>query len=108
VIFVHGGGSSKLSLSSFNWNHHSPASDADDLPFRSDWKAPVAQTPSLGPSRPHPTLAPAFGGEDTVSWRADAVDPQGVPGRRLTRLVNRHLASQIDQLIPWASANPLA
>jgi transposase len=36
--------------------------------------------------------------------KLNAVDPQPYLARTLTRLVNRHPASQIDQLMPWAYA----
>jgi transposase len=38
----------------------------------------------------------------------NAVDPQVYLADVLTRLINRHPASQIDQLMPWAYANPVA
>ena len=34
--------------------------------------------------------------------KLNAVDPQAYLASTLTRLVNRHSASQIDQLMPWA------
>jgi hypothetical protein len=37
-----------------------------------------------------------------------AVDPQTYLADALTRLVNRHPASQIDQLMPWAYTNQVA
>jgi len=40
--------------------------------------------------------------------KLNAVDPQAYLADVLTRLVNRHPASQIDQLMPWAYANPMA
>ncbi|MCE3249203.1 MAG: Mobile element protein [Geminicoccaceae bacterium] len=42
--------------------------------------------------------------------KLNAVDPQAYLASTLTRLVNRHPASQIDQLMPWAyaQANPMA
>jgi IS66 C-terminal element len=36
--------------------------------------------------------------------KLNAVDPQAYLADVLTRLVNRHPASQIDQLMPWAYA----
>ena len=39
--------------------------------------------------------------------KLNAVDPQAYLADVLTRLVNRHPASQIDQLMPWAYANPV-
>ena len=39
--------------------------------------------------------------------KLNAVDPQAYLAATLTRLVNRHPASQIDQLMPWAYAKPL-
>ena len=38
--------------------------------------------------------------------KLNAVDPQAYLADVLTRLVNRHPASQIDQLMPWAYADP--
>ena len=38
--------------------------------------------------------------------KLNAVDPQAYLADVLTRLVNRHPASQIDQLMPWAYATP--
>ena len=38
--------------------------------------------------------------------KLNAVDPQAYLADVLTRLVNRHPASQIDQLMPWAYARP--
>ena len=44
-----------------------------------------------------------------TSWgKFNAVDPQTYLADALTRLVNRHPASQIDQLMPWAYANEVA
>jgi transposase len=40
--------------------------------------------------------------------KLNAVDPQAYLADVLSRLVNRHPASQIDQLMPWAYANPVA
>ena len=40
--------------------------------------------------------------------KLNAVDPQAYLADVLRRLVNRHPASQIDQLMPWAYADPLA
>ena len=40
--------------------------------------------------------------------KLNAVDPQAYLADVLTRLVNRHPARQIDQLMPWAYANPVA
>ena len=40
--------------------------------------------------------------------KLNAVDPQTYLADALTRLVNRHPASQIDQLMPWAYADPVA
>jgi transposase len=40
--------------------------------------------------------------------KLNAVDPQVYLADVLSRLVNRHPASQIDQLMPWAYANPVA
>ena len=40
--------------------------------------------------------------------KLNAVDPQVYLDDVLTRLVNRHPASRIDQLMPWAHANPAA
>ena len=37
--------------------------------------------------------------------KLDAVDPQAYLADVLTRLVNRHPASRIDQLMPWAYVN---
>jgi transposase len=37
--------------------------------------------------------------------KLNAVDPQAYLADVLSRLVNRHPASQIDQLMPWAYAN---
>jgi hypothetical protein len=37
--------------------------------------------------------------------KLNAVDPQAYLASTLTRLVNRHPASQIDQLMPWAYAD---
>ncbi len=39
--------------------------------------------------------------------KLNAVDPQADLASTLTRLINRHPASQIDQLMPWAYANPV-
>jgi transposase len=39
--------------------------------------------------------------------KLNAVDPQAYLADVLSRLVNRHPASQIDQLMPWAYANPV-
>jgi transposase len=39
--------------------------------------------------------------------KLNAVDPQAYLASTLTRLINRHPASQIDQLMPWAYANPV-
>jgi hypothetical protein len=41
--------------------------------------------------------------------KLNAVDPQAYLADVLTRLVNRHPASRIDQLMPWAyaQANPM-
>jgi transposase len=36
--------------------------------------------------------------------KLNAVDPQAYLADVLSRLVNRHRASQIDQLMPWAYA----
>ena len=36
--------------------------------------------------------------------KLNAVDPQAYLADVLTRLINRHPASQIDQLMPWAYA----
>jgi hypothetical protein len=36
--------------------------------------------------------------------KLNAIDPQAYLADVLTRLVNRHPASQIDQLMPWAYA----
>jgi IS66 C-terminal element len=38
--------------------------------------------------------------------KLNAIDPQAYLADVLSRLVNRHPASQIDQLMPWAYANP--
>jgi transposase len=40
--------------------------------------------------------------------KLNTVDPQAYLADVLTRLVNRHPASQIDQLMPWAYVNPVA
>jgi transposase len=40
--------------------------------------------------------------------KLNAVDPQAYLADVLSRLVNRHPASQIDQLMPWAYADPVA
>ena len=40
--------------------------------------------------------------------KLNAVDPQAYLADVLSRLVNRHPASQIDQLMPWAYANQVA
>jgi transposase len=40
--------------------------------------------------------------------KLNAIDPQAYLADVLSRLVNRHPASQIDQLMPWAYANPVA
>jgi transposase len=40
--------------------------------------------------------------------KLNAVDPQVYLADVLSRLVNRHPASQIDQLMPWAYPNPVA
>ena len=40
--------------------------------------------------------------------KLNAVDPHAYLASTLTRLINRHPASQIDQLMPWAYANPVA
>jgi len=40
--------------------------------------------------------------------KLNAVDPQVYLADVLTRLIKRHPASQIDQLMPWAYANPVA
>jgi len=40
--------------------------------------------------------------------KLNAVDPQAYLATTLTRLVNRHPASQIDDLMPWAYADPVA
>ena len=40
--------------------------------------------------------------------KLNAVDPQAYLADVLSRLVNRHPASQIDQLMPWAYAKPVA
>jgi transposase len=40
--------------------------------------------------------------------KLNAVDPQAYLADVLSRLVNRHPASQIDLLMPWAYANPVA
>jgi transposase len=40
--------------------------------------------------------------------KLNAVDPQAYLTDALTRLVNRHPASQIDQLMPWAYTAPVA
>jgi hypothetical protein len=40
--------------------------------------------------------------------KLNAVDPQAYLATTLTRLVNRHPASQIDDLMPWAQADPVA
>jgi transposase len=40
--------------------------------------------------------------------KLNAVDPQAYLATTLTRLVNRHPASQIDDLMPWAYADTLA
>ena len=40
--------------------------------------------------------------------KLNAADPQAYPASTLTRLVNRHPASQIDQLMPWAYTAPVA
>ena len=40
--------------------------------------------------------------------KLNTVDPQAYLADVLTRLVNRHPASQIDQLMPWAYADPVA
>ena len=42
--------------------------------------------------------------------KLNAVDPEAYLADVLTRLVNRHPASQIDQLMPWAyaQAHPVA
>jgi hypothetical protein len=40
--------------------------------------------------------------------KLNAVDPQGYLADVLRRLVNRHPARQIDQLMPWAYANRVA
>jgi transposase len=40
--------------------------------------------------------------------KLNAVDPQAYLASALTRLVNRHPASQIDDLMPWAYASPVA
>jgi hypothetical protein len=37
--------------------------------------------------------------------KLNAVNPQAYLASTLTRLVNRHPASRIDQLMPWACAN---
>jgi IS66 C-terminal element len=39
--------------------------------------------------------------------KLNAIDPQAYLASTLTRLINRHPASQIDQLMPWAYANPV-
>jgi transposase len=40
--------------------------------------------------------------------KLNAVDPQAYLASTLTRLVNRHPASQIDQLMPWVYPDPVA
>jgi transposase len=40
--------------------------------------------------------------------KLNAVDPQAYLASTLTRLINRHPASQIDQLMPWTYAVPVA
>ena len=40
--------------------------------------------------------------------KLNAVDPQAYLADVLSRLVNRHPARQIDQLMPWGYANPVA
>ena len=40
--------------------------------------------------------------------KLNAVDPHAYLAHTLTRLVNRHPASQIDQLMPWTYAEPVA
>ena len=40
--------------------------------------------------------------------KLNTVDPQAYLTSTLTRLVNRHPASQIDDLMPWAHAHPVA
>jgi transposase len=40
--------------------------------------------------------------------KLNAVDPQAYLATTLTRLVNRHPASQIDDLMPWAHDHPVA
>jgi hypothetical protein len=40
--------------------------------------------------------------------KLNVVDPQAYLADVLSRLVNRHPASQIDQLMPWAYADPAA
>jgi transposase len=40
--------------------------------------------------------------------KLNAVDPHAYLADALTRLVNRHPASQIDQLMPWAYTDPVA
>jgi hypothetical protein len=40
--------------------------------------------------------------------KLNAVDPQAYLASTLTRLVNRHPASKIDELMPWAHPNPVA
>ena len=40
--------------------------------------------------------------------KLNAVDPQAYLAGTLSRLVNRHPASRIDQLMPWAYAAPVA
>ena len=40
--------------------------------------------------------------------KLNALDPRAYLASTLTRLINRHPASQIDQLMPWAYANQVA
>jgi transposase len=40
--------------------------------------------------------------------KLNAVDPQAYLASTLTRLINRHPASQIDQPMPWTYAIPVA
>jgi transposase len=40
--------------------------------------------------------------------KLNAVDPQAYLADVLSRLVNRHPASQIDQLMPWAYPSQVA
>jgi hypothetical protein len=41
------------------------------------------------------------------SCKINSIDPQAYLADVLSRLVNRHPPSQIDQLMPWAYANPV-